>query len=138
MTASLLYRVASVLLVLFAIGHTLGFRTTSMEGAAPVAEHMRSARFAIQGSQRSYWDLFVGFGFFVTAFQLFSAVLAWQLGGMSRAALAEMPAVPWAFAVCLLAVAILSWTNFFAAPAIFSTVITLCLFAAAWLSGRAG
>jgi hypothetical protein len=44
MTSSLLYRIAAVLLVLFAVGHTLGFRSTEgMEGADTVVALMTSS-----------------------------------------------------------------------------------------------
>ena len=46
MKASLLYRIASGLLVLFAIGHTLGFRRTDPRwGADSVVGSMRATRF---------------------------------------------------------------------------------------------
>jgi hypothetical protein len=137
MSSSLLYRIAAILLVLFAIGHTLGFRNTKgMEGADTVVALMQSVHFTVQGARRALWDFYVGFGLFVTVFLLFSAILAWQLGGLPSEVLVRMPAVTWGLAVCLLVVAALSWTNFFAIPAVLSTAITLCLFAAAWLSAR--
>lgn len=137
MNPSLLYRLASGLLVLFAIGHTLGFRRTDPRwGVESLVTSMRTARFAVQGIQRTYWDFYVGFGLFVTVFLLFAALLSWQLGGLPRDTLAGMPAVAWGLAVCLLLVTLLSARYFFAAPVVFSALITLCLFAAAWLSGR--
>jgi len=137
MTSSLFYRIAAVLLVLFAIGHHLGFRQTKgMTGADSVVSLMKSVHFTVQGFQRAYYDFFVGFGFFVTAFLLFSALLSWQLGGVSRDVLAQIPLATWGLAVCFLAVTILSWTYFFLAPGIFSILITACLTAAAILSGK--
>jgi len=137
LSPSLFYRAASVLLVLFAAGHTLGFRDTrNMEGADTVVALMRSVHFTIQGSRRAYWDFYVGFGLFVTAFLLFSALLSWQLGGLSRDLLARMPAVTWGLAICFVAVTVLSWTNFFVVPAVFSLLTTACLIAGAWLATR--
>lgn len=137
MSHSLFYRAASVLLVLFAAGHTLGFRSTQgMEGADAVVALMQSVHFTVQGSRRAYWDFFVGFGLFVTVFLLFAAVLSWQLGGLSRDALAQMPAITWGLAICFAAITVLSGTNFFVVPLIFSALTTVCLIAGAWLSGR--
>jgi len=54
---------------------------------------MRSIHFDVQGFNRTYWDLFVAAGFSVGVFYLFTAVLAWQLGGLpaeSRAAQATL------------------------------------------------
>jgi len=83
MKASLLYRIASVLLLLFAIGHTLGFRQSDPAwGVGPPIDLMRSIHFDAQGFSRTYWDFFSAFGLFFSVFLLFPAVLAWQLGGL--------------------------------------------------------
>jgi hypothetical protein len=136
---SLLYRIASVLLLLFAVGHTLGFRKINPKwGIESLIDSMRSIRFDAQGSSRTYWDFYVGFGFFVTVFLLFAAVLAWQLGGLSPDALALMHGTAWALAICFLGVTILSWRYFFIAPLVFSILVTACLGLAAWLSAKPG
>jgi hypothetical protein len=135
--ASVLYRIASVLLLLFAIGHTLGFRQTDpVWGVDPLVGSMRSIHFAIQGFSRTYWDFYTGFGLFVSVFLLFAAVLAWQLGGLPAGTLALMRGPAWALAFCCAAVTALCWRYFFAIPIVFSTMIAVCLFAAAWLSAR--
>ena len=132
-----LYRIASVLLLLFAIGHTLGFTKTDPKwGVEVLVGSMRSIHFDAQGFSRSYWDFFVGFGLFVSVFLLFSAAFAWQLGSVRRENLASMRGIAWVFAGCFIAVAFLSWRFFFAVPIIFSVAIALCLIAAAWLSMR--
>jgi len=54
MKASLLYRIASVVLLLFAIGHTLGFRQTAPEwGVGSLIDSMRSIHFDAQGFSRT-------------------------------------------------------------------------------------
>src|ERR1700686_5576329 len=85
MKASMLfYRIAAVLLLLFAVGHTLGFRQSDPEwGVDALLGSMRSIHFDVQGFSRTYWDLFVAAGFSVGGFYLFAAGLAWQLGGRS-------------------------------------------------------
>lgn len=137
MKASVLYRIASVLLVLFAVGHTIGFRQTDPKwGVDTVLGSMRSIRFDVQGFSRTYWDFVVGFGLFVGVFLLFAAVLAWQLGGLPTATLAFMRGTAWAFALCFAAITVLSWRYFFIPPIVFSILITVCLVAAAWLSAK--
>jgi hypothetical protein len=132
MKPSILYRIASVLLVLFTIGHTVGFQQTAgMIGADTVVGLMHSVRFPVQGFQRTYWDFYVGFGLFVTVFLLFSAALCWGLATASPDVLARMPAATWGLAICFAAVTILSWAYFFLAPGIFTTLITACLVTAA-------
>jgi len=137
MKASVFYRIASILLLLFAVGHTLGFRQSDPQwGVDALLASMRSIHFNVQGSSRTYWDLFLAAGFVVGVFYLFAAVLAWQLGGLPAETLALMRGTAWMFALCFLGVTILSWKYLFIMPVVFSIVITLCLIAAAWLSAK--
>jgi hypothetical protein len=139
MKASLLYRVAAVLLLLFAVGHTLGFRQSDPAwGVDTLLASMRSIHFDMQGFQRTYWDLFVAAGFSVAVFYLFAAVLAWQLGRLPADTLAVMRTTAWAFALSFAAITVISCAYLFIIPIVFSLVITLCLTAAAWLSARPG
>ena len=137
MKASMFYRIAAVLLLLFAAGHTLGFRQSDPQwGVDALLGSMRSIHFDVQGFNRTYWDLFVAAGFSVGVFYLFAAILAWQLGGLPAANLALMRGTAWAFALCFAAITVVSWRYLFALPIVFSVVITLCLTAAAWLSAK--
>jgi hypothetical protein len=137
MRASVFYRIAAVLLLFFAIGHTLGFRQSDPRwGVDALLASMRSIHFDVQGFSRSYWDLFVAAGFSVGAFYLFAAILAWQLGGLPASTLGSMRAIAWAFTLCFAAITVVSWKYLFVLPIAFSTVITLCLGVAAWLSAK--
>jgi len=137
MKASMFYRIAAVLLLLFAVGHTLGFRQSDPKwGVDALLGSMRSIHFEVQGFNRTYWDLFVAAGFSVGVFYLFAAILAWQLGSLPAATLALMRGTAWAFALCFAAITVVSWRHLFIIPIAFSIVITLCLTAAAWLSAR--
>src|SRR6266446_8589241 len=135
--APLLYRVSSVLLLLFAAGHTFGFRQNNAEwGADAVLALMRSVHFDAQGFTRTYWDFFSAFGLFFSVFLLFAAVLAWLLGGLPPETLPRVRSIAWALAICFVAVTAVSWRYAFTIPIVFSTLITLCLIAAAWLSAK--
>jgi hypothetical protein len=137
MRTSMLYRTAAVLLLLFAGGHTFGFRQTDPAwGLDPLLGLMRSTHFEVQGFNRTYWDLFEAAGFSVGVFYFFAAILAWQLGGLPPATLALMRGIGWAFALCFAAITVVSWRYLFILPIAFSIVITLCLTAAAWLSAK--
>jgi hypothetical protein len=137
MKASLLYRIAAVLLLLFAVGHTLGFRQSDPAwGVDALLGSMRSHHFDIQGFSRTYWDLFVAAGFSVGVFYLLAAVLAWQLGGLPAETLAALRLTVWALALCFAAITVVSCTYLFIPPIAFSAVITVCLTAAAWRSAR--
>ena len=137
MRAPIFYRIAAVLLLLFAAGHTLGFRESDPTwGVETLLGSMRSIHFDIQGFSRTYWDLFVAAGFSVGVFYLFAAVLAWQLGGLPAETLVVMRVIVWALPLCFAAITVLSWRYLFIVPIVFSMVITVCLIAAAWLSRR--
>src|SRR5579864_681885 len=139
MKASMFYRIAAVLLLLFALGHTLGFRQSDPQwGVDALLGSMRSIHFDVQGFDRTYWDLFVAAGFSVGVFYLFAAILAWQLGSLPAATLALMRATAWAFALCFAAITVVSWRYLFILPIVFSVVITVCLISAAWLSAKHG
>src|SRR6266403_5526378 len=135
--ATLLYRISSVLLLLFAAGHTFGFRQNNPEwGADAVLALMRSVHFNAQGFTRTYWDFFSAFGLFFSVFLLFAAILAWLLSGLPAEALARVRSIAWAFAICFVAITALSCRYAFTIPIVFSTLITVCLIAAVWLSAK--
>lgn len=137
MKASLLYRVASILLILFALGHTLGFRRVDPRwGIDSIIGALRSTHFDVQGLNRTYWDFYTGFGLFVTVLLVFVAVLSWQLGSLPKESLLLMPLVTWGLAACFVVVTFLSWKYFFMVPMIFSGVVTICFIFAAWIAGR--
>ena len=137
MNASTFYRIAAVLLLLFALGHTLGFRQSDPKwGVDALLGSMRSFRFDVQGFNRTYWDFFVAAGFSVGVFYLFAAILAWQMGILPAPTLALMRGTAWAFALCFAAITVVSWRYLFILPIAFSMLITLCLTAAAWLSAK--
>jgi hypothetical protein len=134
---AIFYRTASVLLLLFAALHTFGFRQVDPQwGVDSLISLMRSIHFDILGTNRTYWDFFVGFGFFFSIFLVFTAVLAWQLGGLPRQTLAVMRGTAWALVICFAAVTIVDFRYAFIVPIVFSSLIFLCLTAAAWLSAK--
>jgi len=132
MKPSLFYRIAAVLLVLFGIAHTVGFRQSSPTwGVEPVLGFMQSRHFDVQGFSRTYWDLFLAAGFSVGVFYFFAAALAWQLGGLPAETLANMRATVWSFALCFVALTIVSCLFLFSLPIVFSGAIAVCLTVAA-------
>jgi hypothetical protein len=135
--APIFYRISSVLLLLFAAGHTFGFRQNNPEwGADAVLGLMRSVHFDAQGFTRTYWDFFTAFGLFFSVFLLFAAVLAWLLAGLPAETLARVRSIAWALAICFVAVTALTWRYAFTTPLVFSILVTVCLTAAAWLSAK--
>jgi len=135
--ARILYRISSVLLLLYAAGHTFGFRQNNPEwGADAVLGLMRSVHFDALGFTRTYWDFFSAFGLFFSVFLSFAAVLAWQLGRLPAETLARVRSIAWALAICFVAITAVSWRYAFTIPIVFSILITVCLTAAAWLTPK--
>lgn len=120
MKVSVVYRIAAVLLALFAMGHLFGFRQSDPKwGVDALLGSMRSTHFDVQGFDRSYWDFYVAAGFSVGVLYAFAALLAWQLGGLSPVTLALMRCTAWTFALCFAAIAVLSWIYLFIVPIVF-------------------
>jgi len=137
MKPSIFYRIAAVILLLLAIGHTLGFRQSDPAwGVEGLLASMRSIHFDVQGFNRTYWDLFLAAGFSIGVFYLFAAVLAWQLGRLPAATLALVRGTAWAFALCFAAITVVLWRYLFLLPIILTLLITICLTTAAWLSPK--
>jgi hypothetical protein len=124
-------RLLAAIMMFFTVGHTIGVLNPPAEGAAGQAlDVMRRERFPIMGFERSYWDFYRGFGFFVSLEFLLFAVIAYQLSVMSRrsprAALPLMVTLEIGCAVT----ALLSWMYFFAAPMVTSLAAVVCSTAA--------
>jgi len=137
MRASLLYRIISIVLLLFAAGHTFGFRQVDPTWHADAAvASMHNVTFQIGTFTRNYWDFFLGFGYFVSVLMVFVALVAWQLGGLSKEALAQLPLITWGLAVSFAGVVFLSWRYFFLPPIVFSVILLVLLIVAAFVAKR--
>lgn len=134
MSSARLYRVASVVLVLFAAGHSFGFRQVDPRWNAEGTVMAMKTPFEVQGVMRGYWDFFSGFGFFATGLLLFCAVLAWELGGLPADTLKRLKMTRWAFAACFVGLTAVTWFYIFPVPVIFTAVVALILVAAASMS----
>ena len=135
MNATLLYRIAGVVLLVFAIGHTFGFlsfKPSTPEGLA-VLQGIKTVSFPIGSAQTTYNRFYVGFGLFVTAFLLFSAFLARHLGALAGHDPHAIGALGWVFFVLQIASLILSWIYFPAPPIVLSALLAVCVGWAAWL-----
>ena len=136
MKAPILYRVAAILLILFAVAHTLGFSQPPDPkwGADGVVASMRSVHFDVQGSSRTFWDFFMAAGLSIGVLYLFAGILAWQLGSLPAETRTRLRGVAWALALAFAALTVVSWIYLFITAVVFSAAVTLCLASAAWLS----
>jgi hypothetical protein len=136
LTAPLLYRIAAVLFVLFAAGHTFGFLTfkpDTPEGTA-VLQSMHDVQFHVGGRSYTYGGFYRGFGLYVTVYLLFSAFLSWQLGQMAMQYPQAAGTIGWAFCAVQAAGLAFSCLYFFPIAAAFSGILAICLGLAAWLT----
>jgi len=134
MKTRLPFRIAAALFVLFALGHTFGFlsfRPPTAQGLA-VRDAMNDVHFAMGGASLSYGGFYIGFGLYVSVYLLFSAFLAWHLGGLAATQPKAIGAPGWIFFAVQLASLALSCVYFSAPPAIFSALIAACLGWAMW------
>lgn len=122
-----LFRIASVLIVLLDLGHTAGYPWS--DPAWGVDLHaLQSSHFNVLGSDRTYWNFYVGFGLSISVLLLLPALIAWQLG-MPDAR--RVRGTAWCLVALFAAITILDGVFFFVIPIAFSAAITLCLAAAA-------
>jgi hypothetical protein len=85
MRPTLLLRIAAIVNLLFAAGHTIGFlsfRPTSAEGQA--AAKALAVVFTEDGSRFSYMGFYKGFGLICTLAMLLIAAWSWWLGDLAK------------------------------------------------------
>ena len=133
MSPRLSLRLAAVVFLLFAAGHTVGFltfRAPTAEGQA-VFSAMNSVHFAADGTTYSYGNFYRGFGLFITVFQLFTAWLAWMLASWAASIPQQVRAIAWALCPMQLISFGLSLAYFAVAPAALSAIAAILLIVAA-------
>ena len=132
-------RAASVLSFLFFLGHSAQVPWTPSDGGATstVIGLMKSYRFEVLGSERTYWDLYEGFGLMVSVFLLLEAVVLWFLATLAVEDARRLRAIIVAYVVANVAQLILVVRFFFLPPVVLTAASTLCLALALWSSRRA-
>lgn len=137
MKPSLLLRVASVLTLLFAVGHSLGgLSLWSPAGETEVLGAMRSFHFDASGVSRTYLDFYLGFGFILSVYLLAQAVVLWQLASLARTDANRLRPLIGTFFVASVASAFLSWRYVFLVPVVSFLVIAVCLGLAFYAAGK--
>lgn len=133
------FRIAALIFLLFAIGHTAGF--LSFKPATPAGQEvwraMNNVHFGASASdvpQFSYGGFYIGFGLSITALQLFQGYLSWMCGDMAAQGLRESRKIGTVLVMLQVIGAILSFKYFSIAPAVFSIALALLL---SWSSFRA-
>ena len=137
MTARRLLRIAAILSLLFCLGHSAGAPWTPSPGGQSdaIVQLMQSFHFDIFGSNRSYWDFYLGFGLQLSVFQLLASVVLWLLGGLAADAPVRARPFVLAFLVANIAQLLLVLRFFFLPPIVLSLALTVCLGLGAWMLG---
>jgi len=135
MKATWLFRVAAVVFLLFAAGHTFGFlslRAPTPEGRA-VYDAMNQVHFTVHDTVYSYGNFYRGFGLSCSVAMLFSAFLAWHLGQLAHELPQAIGMLGWVFFAVQIAGVLICLKYFGPVQAIFSAAVAICIGAASWL-----
>ena len=128
MKPSLWLRIASVLSLLFAAGHTAGgLSLWSPAGETDVLRAMRSFHFDAAGVSRTYLDFYLGFGFILSVYLLLQAVVLWQLASMAKTDPIRTRPLVGSFFLASVVSAFLSWKFIFLVPVISCIAVAVCL-----------
>lgn len=131
MTTTLLLRIASVISLLFTVGHSLGgLKKWSPMGDNEVLKAMTAVHFETMGANRSYLDFFMGFGWSLSVVMLMQSALLWQMASLASTNVAYVRPMIAVFALATVATGIIAWRFLFPVPALLSGVLGIALFSA--------
>lgn len=131
MTTTLFLRIASVISLIFTLGHTLGgLRKWSPMGDNEVLQAMTAVRFDTMGANRSYLDFYMGFGWSITVAMVMQTVLLWQMASLARTDPASVRPMIAVIALATVAGGVIAWRFIFPVPALFSSALVITLVAA--------
>ncbi len=129
MKATLWFRIAAIVMFLFAVLHTIGFlslRPPSADGMA-VWNGMNGVSFTINGGSYSYGHFYRAFGLSITTAQLFGTWVTWILGAMARRGDGGVRAIAWGIIVWQIIGIAIAAIYVSAKPAAMSAVSIICI-----------
>jgi hypothetical protein len=136
MTTTLFLRIASVISLVFTLGHTLGgLRKWSPMGDNEVLRAMTAVRFDTMRANRSYLEFYMGFGWSITVFMVMQTVLLWQMASLARTDPASVRPMIAVIVLATVASGVIAWRLIFPVPALFSSALVIAL-AAAYIAAR--
>jgi hypothetical protein len=131
MKATMLYRISSVLLIVFVIGNIYGLsRFWQVAVLNPV-------RFPVGHRPLTYAQVVVGLELFCSLCVLLGAYLAWHLGGLAREAPQAIGILGWVLFAYQLVGVVISWIALSGLVVILSAGIAICVGWANWLTRSA-
>ena len=140
MKPALFLRIASILTLIHCVLHTIGgVFGKPRNGAQEIAviDAMKSFRFNIMGSMRSYWDFFFGYGLGVTVTLFIQGILFWVLGSLVKTSPATVRPIVALFFFNFAVMSVIVSKYFFIAPGVIEVLIAACL-AAAYFTAASG
>ena len=132
MKTPLLLRLASILAALQAAAHAtlfLTYRPSHGPVEAAVVADMQAHAFAFGGAQRSYWDMYFGYGLMSAVSVALEVFVLWQLAALAAGAVRVRPIVA-LFLAANLVHAGLCARYFFLTPIVPDLLVAACLAAA--------
>jgi hypothetical protein len=122
-------RIASVLLFIHAVLHTVGgvFGKVNAGPAAMAVAAMKTNQFMVMGNVRTFWDFYIGMGLGVTISLTVESVALWFLAPLAASHGEKLRPALAAFAIGYLVFAVNSFRHFFLAPVITEILIAACL-----------
>ena len=124
MKAKLLLRIASIIMLLHTIGHTMGalsWKTAPNAAVAKVITGMQSQHFEFMGRTASLGDFYSGYGISMIFVLLLVSILLWML---SASPVKNMLV---ALGLFLLVLAVCEYIYFFPMAAAFSLIAAICV-----------
>jgi hypothetical protein len=118
MNTTIWLRVSAIISLLFTVGHFMGgLQNWSPMQDNPVLRSMRTVRFDVMGVNRSYLDLYMGFGHSLTVSLLLQSALLWTLGNAARTHASFVRPMIAMFAVAVALTGVIAWRYIIPVPA---------------------
>lgn len=130
-TAVVFLRIAAATALFAGVAHTARFLTyvpTHGAAEAAVVDSMKSHLFSFGGgAPHSYWDMYLGYGLFVTVGSFSEAILFWLLSNFATVCTALVRAVAAIFVLAEVGYAALILKYFFPLPLYVHVAVAVCL-----------
>lgn len=128
-----LIRVSSILVFLETAGHLTGYPWTSNHvfQETQLVRSMKAVDYLFFGERSSYWNLYLGWGLFITVLLLTLAIILWFLSNLARLAPRQVGVIIGIISANLLACAYLSFRFFYLPSSLLLSVTFVILLAAA-------
>ena len=131
MTTTLFLRIASVISLIFTLGHAAGgLKKWSPMGNNEVLRAMTAVRFDTMGANRSYLDFYMGFGWSIAVTMVMQTVLLWLMASIARTDPGSVRPMIVVIALATVASGMIAWRFIFPIPALFSSALVIALAAA--------